>query len=248
MLIHITYCRLTCECNRLYCMCKHVVKVISLCQGYTDDAQINQVLATRAGTSMIDKLHRNAATQAEVQIGSLAELEDILALTSAASEQETAAATPSASISMSFHQHELLYLHLVMAAQQHMPAETGCETWLLTMARCSSLVTHLNRTEGLGLAPKPATKLVQHIQWPMMGPRQVKAAAAQQENSSAAAKAMPDAKERRASKATMPNAAKFEKCGTCHHCSHPKLNAFASGSAHWPAFTAAGCCVVLLCF
>ena len=45
-------------------MCKHVVKVISLSQGYTD-AQIIQALGTRAGTSMqgLDKLHSNTAAQ-----------------------------------------------------------------------------------------------------------------------------------------------------------------------------------------
>ena len=46
-------------------MCKHVVKVVRLSQGYTA-AQISIALGTRAGTSMqgLDKLHSNIATGA----------------------------------------------------------------------------------------------------------------------------------------------------------------------------------------
>ena len=51
----------------------------------------------------------------------------------------------------------------------------------------------------------------------------MKAAAAQQGNSSAAADAVPDARSNGTSQAKVPNAPKFPKCGTCHHCTYPKL-------------------------
>ena len=63
--------------------------------------------------------------------------------------------------------------------------------------------------------PKPSRAKV--------GPRQQMKAAAEQENSSAAANTMPDARSKGARKAKVPKAPKFEKCGTCHHCTHPKL-------------------------
>ena len=63
--------------------------------------------------------------------------------------------------------------------------------------------------------PKPSRAKV--------GPRQQVKAAAEQENSSAAANTKPDARSKGASKPKVPKAPKFEKCGTCHHCTHPKL-------------------------
>ena len=63
--------------------------------------------------------------------------------------------------------------------------------------------------------PKPSRAKV--------GPRQQMKAAAEQENSSAAANTKPDARSKGASKPKVPKAPKFEKCGTCHHCTHPNL-------------------------
>lgn len=89
--------RCTCPQGLLYCMCKHVVKVISLGQIHTD-AQIVLALGTRAGTSMrgLDKLHSNYAAQAQRQLDPLSELADVLALTSLELEQEAAAAPATA--------------------------------------------------------------------------------------------------------------------------------------------------------
>ncbi|KAL3137910.1 hypothetical protein ABBQ38_005159 [Trebouxia sp. C0009 RCD-2024] len=63
-----------------------------------------------------------------------------------------------------------------------------------------------------------------------LGPRQqMKAvgAAAEQENTSAAANATPAARSKatakETSKARISNAPKLSKCGTCRHCTHPKL-------------------------
>ena len=78
--------KVTAGCNcpqgRLHYMCKHVVKGISLSQGYTG-AQIIQALGTRAGTSMqgLHKLHSNTAAQPQTKVDPLAELEDMFALT-----------------------------------------------------------------------------------------------------------------------------------------------------------------------
>ena len=56
-----------------------------------------------------------------------------------------------------------------------------------------------------------------------VGPRQQMKAADEQENRSATANTMPDARSKGVSKATLPKAPKFERCETCHHCTHPKL-------------------------
>ncbi len=63
----------------LHCMCKHVVKVISL--SYTN-AQVILVLVTHACTSMqgLKKLHIKIAAQPQKPLDLLAELEDVLAL------------------------------------------------------------------------------------------------------------------------------------------------------------------------
>ena len=44
-----------------------------------------------------------------------------------------------------------------------------------------------------------------------------------QENNSAAANTVPDGRSKGASKAKVTKAPKFDKCGTCHNCTHPKL-------------------------
>ena len=86
--------RCTCPQGALHYMCKHVVKVIMVSQGYTG-AQIIQALGTRAGTSLqgLGKLHSNTASQAETQLDPLAQLEDTLALTAEEPEQEAATAS-----------------------------------------------------------------------------------------------------------------------------------------------------------
>ena len=67
--------RCTCLSGLLHCMCKHVVKVISVSQGYTV-AQIILANGTRAGTSMqgLDKLHSNTAAQPQKQLDPLESL------------------------------------------------------------------------------------------------------------------------------------------------------------------------------
>ena len=63
-----------------------------------------------------------------------------------------------------------------------------------------------------------------------LGPRQqMKAAAADQENCSASANALPEVRSkataRQSSKVKVPNAPKLSKCGTRRHCPHPKAEA-----------------------
>ena len=83
---------LNCSCpqGQLHYICKHMVKVISVSEGYSG-AQIIQALGTRAGTSQagLSKLHCNASrTQAETSTDALTELEASLALTSTEPEEE----------------------------------------------------------------------------------------------------------------------------------------------------------------
>lgn len=266
-----------CNCpqGRLHYMCKHVVKVISLSQGYTD-AQIIQALGTRAGTSMqgLHKLHSNTAGQPQTQVDPLADLEDMFALTSAEPEQEPAAA----SVPVPAPGHD--------SAACQKQVETTVQRMLGMVADSEELqqhlVSHLNRTEGtlariqashqngsahpmaslsrvqdtwgnslvrrrvMGLdAAYPKSKRSKTAQLPAeagqsaepeaepfskpkptrakVGPRQQMRAAAEQENNSAAANTVPDGRSKGASKAKVAKAPKFDKCGTCHHCTHPKL-------------------------
>jgi hypothetical protein len=130
--------RCTCPQGLLHCMCKYVVKVISLNLSYTD-VQVILALGTRAGTSMqgLNKLHSNTAAQPQKQLDPLAELGDVLALTSMEQdpEQEAAAApaTASAPTSAPAPAHE-------SAACQHQVQTVlgGCGACLLTALKCSS--------------------------------------------------------------------------------------------------------------
>jgi len=135
--------RCTCPQGLLHCMCKHVVKVISLSQGYTD-AQIILALDTRAGTSMqgLDKLHSNTAAQPQKQLDPLAELEDVLALASMEPEQEAAAAPATAPASAPAHDS---------AACQHQVQTVVGRMWDMVVDNPEMqqhLVSHLNRAEG----------------------------------------------------------------------------------------------------
>lgn len=141
--------RCTCPQGVLHYMCKHVVKVITVSQGYTE-AQIIQALGTRAGTSLqgLDKLHSIAASQspAETQLDPLAQLEDTLALTAEEPEQEAAAASQlvPASAPVPAPSHDQV------ACQQQV--ETAVKRMWDMVADNDEmqqhLVSQLNRTEG----------------------------------------------------------------------------------------------------
>ena len=139
--------KVTAGCNcpqgRLYYMCKHVVKVISLSQGFPD-AQIIQALGTRAGTSMqgLDKLHSNTAAQPQTEVDPLAELEDVFALTCAEPEQEPATAPMSAPAPAPSHDSAACQKQVQTAVKRMWDMVADNEEMQ------QHLVSHLNRTEG----------------------------------------------------------------------------------------------------
>ena len=79
----------TCPEGQLYYICKHMVKVISVSQGFSG-AQIIQALGTRAGSTQegLDNLYSEAASEPLLETDALTQLDSTFALTSSEPEAD----------------------------------------------------------------------------------------------------------------------------------------------------------------
>ena len=138
------YC--TCPQGQLHYMCKHVVKVIGVSQGYSG-AQIIQALGTRAGTSQagLSNLHCNLSSQAAASTDALTDLESTFALSKLQPESEVVPKPASKAAIAAIPAHDSAACQQeVQAATQRMWESCGDNSEMQ-----QHLVSQLSRAEGV---------------------------------------------------------------------------------------------------